>query len=227
MRLIRSTETELLPWVWCLMPVRQEDVREKSPPAVFLVYRRKNSLAVAWTYMLVGNSHLHLETGEMQRLSSFLSPSAMHRFGTVSAVSGFFRLVRKRFPIYSTCPKTLAVICCTGDKTLKGIFDENDLFPHTLILAACCPLLVAVTIFSFPSSFSRFFSLAVPFLPFFPRRVAGGMQHHTEYLCCGQQAVKFAEVKQPCRGSKLDEEPSTVLRCSEVQRARSLLSTLN
>lgn len=71
------------------MSVRQEDAREKSPPAVFLVDRRKHSLAVAGTLMLVGNSHLHSKMGEMQRLSSFLSPSDAHRFGTVSAVSGF------------------------------------------------------------------------------------------------------------------------------------------
>lgn len=49
MQLMRSTQTELLPWVWCLVPVRQEDVREKSPPAMFLVCRRKHSVAVAGT----------------------------------------------------------------------------------------------------------------------------------------------------------------------------------
>lgn len=49
MQLIRNTQTELLPGVSCLVPVRQEDVREKSPPAVFLVCRRKHSVAVAET----------------------------------------------------------------------------------------------------------------------------------------------------------------------------------
>lgn len=49
MQLFRNTQTELVPWVWCLVPVRQEDVREKSPPAVFLLCRRKLSLAVAGT----------------------------------------------------------------------------------------------------------------------------------------------------------------------------------
>lgn len=49
MQLIRNTQTELLPWVWCLVPVRQEDVREKSPPAVFPVCRRKHSLVVPGT----------------------------------------------------------------------------------------------------------------------------------------------------------------------------------
>lgn len=87
--MINQEHAELLPWVWCLVSVRQEGVKEKSPPAVFLVYRRKNSLAVAGTLMLVGDSHLHLKMGEMQRLSSFLSPSDTHRLGTVSAVSGF------------------------------------------------------------------------------------------------------------------------------------------
>lgn len=79
--------------------------------------------------MLVGNSHLHLEMGEMQRLSSFLSPSDAHRLGQFQQCQDF-RLGQEK--ISSTCPKTLAVICCIGDKTLKGVFDEDDPSPlHT------------------------------------------------------------------------------------------------
>jgi len=47
--------------------------------------------------MLVGNSHLHLEMGEMQRLSSFLSPSDAHRFGTVFSSVRILDLAREDF----------------------------------------------------------------------------------------------------------------------------------
>lgn len=98
--------------------------------------------------MLVGNSHLHLEMGEMQRLSSFFitiwCAQVWDSFSSVRILD----LAREDF---LNLPKDFGCSLLYRGQELQKEFLMRMIFPiHVrLILDDCCPLLMAVIILVF------------------------------------------------------------------------------
>lgn len=95
-----------------------------------------------------------MEKGEMRRLPSFFFFISTRRARVWDSCSSV-RILDSAREDFLNLPKDFGCYRCIGDKTLKGVFEEEDpSLPHTqLTLADRCPLLVAVTLLLFHPPF--------------------------------------------------------------------------